>query len=72
MKTENKSNSKFWVRMMAWILSILMVVSLAYFSIVMIVDYAETRKEERAAAQQKEQTADDVGHDHDGDGTDDH
>ena len=64
MKDTQKASSKFWVRMMAWILCILMVLSLAITSIVFIVD----------AIRGEEETTQDSGdnHDHDGDGKADH
>ena len=64
MKDTQKPNSKFWVRLMAWILCILMVVSLAYLTAVMLVD--EFR------ADDKENTESTEDHDHDGDGHADH
>ena len=64
MKDTQKASSKFWVRMMAWILCILMVLGLAITSIVFIVD----------AIRGEEETTQDSGdnHDHDGDGKADH
>ena len=63
-KTEKKQtkqkSSKFTVRLMAWILAILMILSLAVTAIVVIVDQARADHESE------------VEHDHDGDGKPDH
>lgn len=78
MKEQKAKTNKFWVRMMAWILCILMVVSLAYLTIVLIVDHVRTEREAaNKEAQENTETNDSSSdenddHDHDGDGIADH
>lgn len=47
-KKEAKAKNKngFFVKLMAWILCILMVVSMAYLTVVLVVDQIKTRNEE--------------------------
>ena len=80
MKETNNASTKFWVRMMAWILCILMVVSLAYLTAALIVDQVRANKEAAEKAEKEAQENAEKGdeaeadgsHDHDGDGKDDH
>lgn len=80
MKEQKTPSNKFWVRMMAWILCILMVVSLAYLTVVLIVDHVRTEKaaaekaekEAQENAENKDDASEEGDHDHDGDGEADH
>lgn len=78
MKEQKATTNKFWVRMMAWILCILMVVSLAYLTIVLIVDHVRTEREAANKETQENTETNDSSsdendnHDHDGDGIADH
>lgn len=72
----NNKKTKLYVRLLAWILALLMVVSLAVLAIqLIIVNYQEKKEAEKKAAeeaakeqQKQEQTTDDddhAGHNHD-------
>lgn len=56
--------SKLWIRIMAWILSGLMVVGGAYFAIAAIVESVHEAQAEKEQSQ--EQHTEDDGHDHEG------
>ena len=74
MKASTKAkNGKLATRILAWILAILMVVSIAYFSIVMIVDNirADQAQEDTTGGDDHEHEEEEE-HDHDGDGVADH
>ena len=43
---EKKNKSKLWVRVMAWVLAALMVVSLAYLTVYMIVENSREQTEQ--------------------------
>lgn len=46
MEKNNKKKNKLWVRIMAWILAGLMVVSMAYFTVYMIVESTHEHTEQ--------------------------
>ena len=60
-----KNKNALWIRVLAWVLSILMVVSIAYLAIDALVDLIPEPEKQENTTDSSESAGDHEGHDHD-------